>query len=400
MSSPEFCLVHLVLDTGERLPCLVHRQTWLPVRLATRWAVRYRRYRVQASTLASNLRVLSQVYQWAWCMAGLDLDDHFTNGQLLSGQQLESLSACLRENATGGDGGAIVPNTYNYYLSVTEEFLKWCLYPANRGGNTTLSLEELTAERERLTLFFRSMRLRPGLGKRIQPLTNEEITRIRETIRPRRNQAGEWINPPGIFSLQTVLRNWLMFETAYELGLRRGELLKLRLDCLPRGRDESILVQRFPDDPHDTRTREPAVKTAPRKIPASRPLLQAIRQYITTPPPVGRVQGETPYLFVTHDGGPVAIDTAQDIIRAIGKHSGIQPLSWHRLRHTWAERMADLLLDQPNGMDVLLYLGGWRSPMSAQRYIQDALTRRSAELLQQYQAGLYPLGGASDDLRS
>jgi hypothetical protein len=38
------------------------------------------------------------------------------------------------------------------------------------------------------------------------------------------------------------LRNWLMFEIARELGIRRGELLKLRLDSLPRGADDGIRI--------------------------------------------------------------------------------------------------------------------------------------------------------------
>ena len=42
-----FTVLNVVLDSGERLPCLVESATWLPVRVATRWAVRYRRYRVQ-----------------------------------------------------------------------------------------------------------------------------------------------------------------------------------------------------------------------------------------------------------------------------------------------------------------------------------------------------------------
>ncbi len=39
-------IIHLVLDTGERLPCLVDAHTWLPLRLPMRWAVRYRRYQL------------------------------------------------------------------------------------------------------------------------------------------------------------------------------------------------------------------------------------------------------------------------------------------------------------------------------------------------------------------
>jgi hypothetical protein len=51
--------------------------------------------------------------------------------------------------------------------------------------------------------------------------------------------------------------------------------------------------------------------------------------------------------------------------------------------------VADLLLDQPNGIDVLMYLGGWSHPASAKRYFQNALSRQATDLLRQYQANLY-----------
>jgi hypothetical protein len=68
-----FTVFNVVLESGERLPCLVESATWIPVRVGTRWAVRYRRYRVQASTLANNLRALARVYVWARECAGYDL---------------------------------------------------------------------------------------------------------------------------------------------------------------------------------------------------------------------------------------------------------------------------------------------------------------------------------------
>ena len=84
-----------------------------------------------------------------------------------------------------------------------------------------------------------------------------------------------------------------MFEVALELGIRRGELLKLRLDSLPRGANDGVLILRRPDDPNDSRPHEPVAKTAERAIPASRFLLAAIRAYLfmTNPPPLGRVSG-------------------------------------------------------------------------------------------------------------
>ena len=43
-----------ILDTGERLPCLVDRSTWVPRRVALRWALS-RRWHVQSETLVSEL---------------------------------------------------------------------------------------------------------------------------------------------------------------------------------------------------------------------------------------------------------------------------------------------------------------------------------------------------------
>jgi integrase len=180
-----------------------------------------------------------------------------------------------------------------------------------------------------------------------------------------------------------------MVEIALQLGLRLGELLKLRLDSLPRGQQKALLVRRHPDDIYDTRRHEPAVKTAERGLPVSEPLLAMIRHYVTGGPPYGRINGKSPYLFVTDEGQPLSIGRAQDIIQVIGSRSGIEQLSWHRLRHTWAEQLAAYLLETPNGRDQLMYLGGWANPQSPQRYIQDAVAEQAQATLRAWQEALY-----------
>ena len=122
---------------------------------------------------------------------------------------------------------------------------------------------------------------------------------------------------------------------------------------------------------------------------ASRDLLSAIRAYLTYPQPMGRVAGKSPYLFVARSGAPLSCDRADDVIVAIGRYSKVQPLSWHRLRHTWAEGMAAIMANQPNGMDRLLYLGGWANSSSAARYIQRAIAKQASGSLREYQAQLY-----------
>jgi len=400
-----FCVLRLVLDSGERLPCLVDHETWLPTRVATRWAMRYRRYHTQSSTLAGDLRILGSLYTWARTSGGFDLDEYLTQGNILTPRQIEAFASTLRlpesfmdtnikglrpvQNAPGVSSPLIDAGTFDHYLSITEQFLMWSLDNMNRGGLSRLTLEQLTAERAQLGYLFQSLRIGARPSERMEPLEEQEITQIRQTIGPTCETQGRWVFPKHIFSEYTRLRNWLLFETALELGVRRGELLKLRLDSLPRGSDDGIRILRHPDDPADTRAKEPAVKTAERVIPASRPMLLALRAYLTLPPPLGRVRGKSPYLFVTNVGQPLSLDRVDDIIQDISRYSGIAPLSWHRLRHTWSEKWAGLVLKQPNGKDLLQYLGGWTNPHSPDRYIQHTVAQQAADLMQAYHQTLY-----------
>jgi integrase len=379
-------IIPLIHASGERLPCLVERAGWLPLRLANRWAVRYRRYRVQSSTLTHNLHVIAQIYSWADQIAGLDLDNYLIGGSRLTARQIESLAVYLRSSQAGS---VVRASTYNNRLTIAENFLIWALYPANRGGGTDLSLDQLMGERDQLRLLFESLRMRQGASPRRQPLSETAIQTIRRLLKPiqQSSQSGQFSSIG--FSWSVALRNWLMVEVALQLGLRRGEILKLRLDSLPRGAGDGIRIRRLPDDPADSRQYEPAVKTAERMLPAGRQLLEALRIYVISQPPSGRVKGYSPYLFVTRTGQPLSLDAARDILRVVRRKCDIQPLSWHRFRHTWAEQMADKLLDQPNGLDRLMYLGGWTHPASPQRYIANALAQKAGDSLRLYQESLY-----------
>jgi hypothetical protein len=51
--------------------------------------------------------------------------------------------------------------------------------------------------------------------------------------------------------------------------------------------------------------------------------------------------------------------------------------------------MAELFAEQPNGMDGLVYLGGWTNPLSARRYIQRSLAKQAKEALRGYHRKLH-----------
>jgi hypothetical protein len=217
--------------------------------------MRYRRYRVQSSTLADNLRILGSLYTWAKTSGGFDLDDYLTQGNILTLRQIEAFASTLRlpetlmvtpiKDIPDVSSALIDAGTFDHALSITEHFLLWSLDSMNRGGISRLTLEQLMAERAQLNYLFHSLRIGARPSQRLEPLEEQEITQIRQAIGPEREAQGLWVFPERVFSEHTRLRNWLMFETALELGARRGELLKLRLDSLPRGREDGILILRI-----------------------------------------------------------------------------------------------------------------------------------------------------------
>lgn len=379
-------LIHLTLTTGERLPCLVYADTWLPVKLATRWVVTHRRLRAQSSTLRDNLYAVRKLYQWARQVAQLDLELLLTSGEMLSPPQLESLSVYLRQSSTSRASPVCSPNTVNKQLYALEDFLGWVLAYVSPAGERTFA--ERQAQHGQLSATLHSLRYQGHPSQRIEPLDEKQIAAVRSSLAPLLQPEGKF-RFPTTFTTSNAMRNWLMVEIALELGLRIGEILKLRLDSLPRAGRQILLVRRFPDDPYDRRQYEPAVKTAERALPVSASLASALRLYVTTSPPLGRLSGRTPYLFVTDEGNALSRARANDILAVVSRRSQVSPLSWHRFRHTWAERLAQHLLEVPNGLDQLMYLGGWTNPDSPRRYMQYAVARHAQTSLARWQESLY-----------
>jgi integrase len=92
-----------------------------------------------------------------------------------------------------------------------------------------------------------------GGSRRIRPLTEEEATRVDRLIGPRRKDDGSLTVPlqfadANPFRVDTRLRNWLMYAIAIQCGLRRGELLKLRLDDLPKPDSPGLKIRRRAND--------------------------------------------------------------------------------------------------------------------------------------------------------
>jgi integrase len=400
-----FRLVNVVLPQAgtlerELVPTLVDQRTGLPPRLALRWVMRSRRNAVGEKTLADDLRAASLLYSFCEDELRLSLDDIFADGHRLNAGELEQLIAYLRSGR--GSSGLRALATTGQLISNAERFLRWLAKPIDRGGKTFVSPTELVLYHEQLHLTFADLRAFRSRGNRIQPLSSDDDVVLANLIAPLRRKDGRHEIPlrfsdENPWHPSTRLRNWIGYLLSRELGLRRGEVGKVCVGDVRNVQGPCLAVRRRPHDPSDTRTssNRPKVKSLERELPLSNLLGSAIRQYCNTHLKDGGRRGaQTPYLLVAASGDPISGTSLDAIWNAVNGRLELN-LSWHSLRHTWAEETADDLLEQYQGtadasdivLGILRELGGWapqsNTPLA---YIRNALKKRGNAYLRKRNA--------------
>jgi integrase len=174
-----------------------------------------------------------------------------------------------------------------------------------------------------------------------------------DLLNPKRNAAGAFRSPyrfsdANPWHPNTQLRNWIAYRLARELGLRRGEIGKIRVDDVREVAGvRTVTVRRRPNDAADDRAglNRLRVKTVERELSISAPLEAGIRQYIFTALSCGGRRGATtPYLLVTESGMPISGTSLDKVWTAIKRQLRLPRMSWHVLRtafstNTSARRM-------------------------------------------------------------
>lgn len=408
-SQPDrFRIVNVTLpSTGkiesEVLPVLVDQMTGLPPRLALRWLMRDRRVRVSEKTLSDDLRGAALLYAFWHDSMQADLDAEFGDGGQMSARQLEQLIEYLREGKGSSRGVRALSTTAQLAANI-ERFLVWLADSMDRGGSQYIRPEALAHYRQRLAYAFESLRTFRGRGQRRPPLNSAQDAELERLIGPALSSAGRPLVPLRFTDTNpwlpiTRLRNWIAYRLGRELGLRRGEIGKLRIDDVDQVAGEgTISVRRRPHDSADIRraSNRPKVKTVERVLPISKLLATGIRQYMQTLLRDGGRRGaHTPYLLITSSGAPISGTSLDKVWSAPSARMSDRTMSWHVLRHTWAEETADALLSHNEGaldsdtisLGILRELGGWTPQSSTPfRYIQNALKKRGDEYLRRRNA--------------
>jgi len=185
-------------------------------------------------------------------------------------------------------------------------------------------------------------------------------------------------------------RNYLVIRTLRALGVRGGELLKLKTRELNKAH-QYLSVTKTPDDHEDPRTYQPQAKTLARDLPLCPQLLNDLDAYIReTRGAIPAGKRKHPFVFTTENGSPMSEHTLGNIFREIRKKQPSLParLTAHKLRYTHSEKLWELIektnKTDEQKMDMLRRHNGWSAKSAmplkyAKKAISDKVNQISVE---------------------
>lgn len=316
---------------------------------------------LSVATHEAALNAINVLYGFSQ-MEGIDLISRFKAGEYLTSNECEALSNYARHNfgAEHKRRNAVIAlgkgrRGYNYsmpsverktqYMRLTHiaRFVGWLgryLLPhkSNRGVEKILEMQSDILLR------------RLSHGKKGDDFEDDEFTLadndlLNEIIAP-----GSPKNP---FDEKVQFRNFLIVELLRQTGMRRGELLSLRVkgDIDQVKRQIKIVSQH--DTAQDPRVNQPLVKTLDHAIPITQYLVDLIVRYVKERRSIPSL-GSHGYLFVTHKAGPtqgypLSKASIREMFNTVRKaEPRISHLTPHKLRHLFSAQMAHEQLEGPN----------------------------------------------------
>jgi len=387
----------IVISDGERLPMLLEANTHIP----DYWITLYTLTQLRSKGLAVKTieQILQHLKLFMYFLKNnyteeINLEERFKNAKLLSLSEIEILcdvcklhfedllekptltrrSSTIKLNSLENfryaskynNCNTVDPKTTGHRIRAIRDYLVWLgntfLSNNHDFGIKTLSFRDnmktITSALEARIAKWRSNS--PVSGKR--GLSEKELKTLFSII-DKNSELNPWK------SSFTRIRNELIIFWLYEFGLRRGELLNIKISDL-NFQDESVLIIRRPDDPEDPRTNQPTVKTLARKLSMPKNILDLTYAYLFGARERLSESVYHPYLFVAdRSGSPMSIPTLNKIFSKLRKSTPDLPknLSPHILRHSWNDKFSKIMdsknIPEEQEKQIRSYLMGW-SPTS------------------------------------
>lgn len=423
---PRYRVKTVMLSGGERLPMLVD-SAGQPLFEPTVFVLTELRARNRASNTIGNALQALMVFHLFLDLRSIDLDSRLAAGQLLALAEVDDLvrvcrypvgrltgmfdeavekpqlpASSLEKNrvrqglATDVD---IVSASVATRLRYIRDYLVW---HADRRLSRERVGSEVRSALESARQFMAkaiSARLPSGnshglLGRR-EGLESGVVAKMLKVTNPH-SPENPWVDEHSRY------RNELIIGWLYHLGIRRGELLGIRISNIDF-RKGTVVVDRNADDPNDPRRYQPKVKTLGRKIPLSSGLIDKTYAYIMNHRVNLPGASKHEFLFVASDSGaPLSIPSLAKVFNVLRAKCPEMPrdLSPHVLRHTWndaySEEMDKRKIPEEQEKKTRAFLMGWSETSgSAATYTRRHIRRKAHDASLKMQSQL--MNGAKAD---
>lgn len=353
-------------DSGERHAILVD-EAGMPLFYPTLWVTVILRGGARAvNTIHNALNAIKCLYAWQDAYA-LDVEQRFSRGAFLKANEVHALRDFLQESQSQKTNGRVVPFTRKQKnvspssqyarMSVAAEYLEFlarrvCPSSEEAEKRITAMVAQIKANRPNQTT-------KTMVGERDENhLEDSALDALETKLSP-----GTEGNPFTDYSVQ--FRNALMFAILRNTGIRRGELLNLKVDDIDFAANTLRIVRRA-DSPHDIRRYQPVAKTRERQFPLHAELVNRIHEYVAQHRSKLAAAKRHGYLFVTHkegryQGAPISNSAFSKFIEVLKGIVGA--IHAHKLRHHWNYTFSSLSAAKglPAAREEKLrsYLMGW-----------------------------------------
>lgn len=427
-----FSVRHLRSPAGEHLPVVVDSRTGLPLFDPLAYALtRLRGAGMATNTIEQYCRVITLLYWWLES-SEIDLDARFGQGLILEGAEVSDLVSLFRLTAEdfvaqctkrasarramnrparslsaislesvrrAPPRQRVQPTVSPHTTAIRVLYAKGLLcFLADAHANRQTTPDEVRAllhqSRASVERLFDALAPRahlPSDSPVPQGLSDEQVKLLQSVIEPD-SPMNPWTDP------FVQRRNYLIVTLLHALGIRGGELLKLKTTDVTQ-HNSSVAITRSPDDGEDPRRYPPQAKTTARVLPVSRNLLAALTQFIATDR--RRIPGARrhPFVFTSITGAPLSLNSLYKLFDTLReKHPGLDAnLTAHLLRYTATDEFLAALdqadMDSQVKDDELRYVFGWSaSSQMPQRYGRRHIEQQANEVLLQRQAKMMKNG--------
>ncbi len=393
-STQTFEVRNLVFASGERFPALIEGKKGVPDFEVTLYVLTQLRTRnLSVSTLTAATRSVMfgcQVLEYM----GVDLQSRINQGKLLElgefdrlmdsffwtqvklrqvlNQSTEKLAPnrvlnleSVRKSVSVADNSQTInADTAATRLLYFRDFLKWkvdrSLYAL---ATTHENYQGLNSAKEFMITAINA-RMPKGSSKNDlharQGLSSDEMVLLLESVKLDSEQ-----NP---WKSQFIrVRNRLIIRLLLNLGLRKGELLGIKVGDMNLEKNE-LTIHRRADDFEDPRSIQPNAKTNARILYVDQELASALHAYVVKFRQAVGGAKRHPFLLVANGSGAPMSIAALDMVFSDIKNkfpSKFERLSPHILRHTWNDKFSEVMdkhgVGEAKEEEARSYAMGWKS---------------------------------------